>query len=104
MVGKIKEAFGRGIERIRWFSSLLSERTKIEIAVIRLLYQSDKIEKKRVELLKTIGQRVYELKGYADKDIIKDSVVVQAIDEIDRLEKTIDELKSKASDMSRVTD
>lgn len=102
MLKKLQEKFKKGFRKIKWFSSLFSERIKIEMAVIKLLYQSDEISTKKEELLKIIGQRVVELKGHAEKNIIKDRVIVEATSEIEKLEKSIDELKQKASEISRV--
>ncbi len=52
-----------GVEKIKWFATLFSERVNIEIAIFKLLYQSDEMTRKRQELLVTIGERVVELKG-----------------------------------------
>ncbi|MEW6107637.1 MAG: hypothetical protein AB1632_00495 [Nitrospirota bacterium] len=103
MLKKAQENFKKGIEKIKWFSALFSERIKIEIAVIRLLYQSDEMDKKREKLLKTIGERIVELKDHPDKNIFKDKVIADAVSEAEKLQKNIDELKQKASEISRVT-
>lgn len=103
MLKRLKDNFLRGIEKIKLFSSLFSERVKIEIAVIRLFFQSDEITKKKEELLKKIGQRVLEMKEHQDKNILKDIVISEAMTEIEKLEKDITDLKQKISDLSRVT-
>lgn len=100
MFQKLRENFKEGLYRLKWVAIVLSERLKIEIAVIRLLYQSDEMEKSREELLKTIGLRVYELNGNPDKNILRDRTVLAALDEIKKIEKNIDELKQKVSEMS----
>ncbi len=102
MLQRLRENFNKGLYRLRWFATVLSERLKVEIAVIELLYQSDEMEKRKEELLKSIGQRVYELKGNPDKNIIKDRMVLNALEEIDKIEKNIDELKLKVSEISSV--
>ena len=43
---RIKNNFDSGIERIKWFSSILSERMKIEFSVIKLVSDRDKKRKK----------------------------------------------------------
>ncbi len=101
---KIKENLRKGIERIKWFAAILSERLKIEIAVIRLLFQSDKMYKKREELLKTIGERIVELKDHPDRNIYKDKVILDALNEAEEIQKNIDELKEKASEISKVVE
>jgi hypothetical protein len=97
---RLKNNFDSGIEKIRWFSSLFSERLKIEYLVMKLLYQSEQMERKRDELMKTIGQRVYELKGYPDRYILKDSIVIEAVSEIEKINSKIDLTKKKASEIS----
>lgn len=102
MLKKINDNFKKGLDRLKWFSSLFSERIKVEIAVIKLLFQSDKMNRQKDEYLKIIGQRIVELKGHAEKNIFKDEVIMNALDEIGNLQKNIDELKQKASEISRV--
>lgn len=103
MFKRVQESFTRGWERIRWFASVLSERLNLEVAIVKLLYQSDRLAKQRDELLKAIGRRVYELRGQ-DRNVLKDSGIVEALAGIERLEADIGEMKKKASDISRVTD
>ena len=103
MLKKIYENFKKGIEKIKWFATLFSERVDIEIAVFRLLYQSDEMSKKRDEHLKAIGERVVALKEHGEKNIFRDSVIVEALDEIEKIDKHIGDLRHKASEISRVT-
>lgn len=103
-VRKIIDDFRKGLERLRWFARVFAERLTIEIAIFRLLYESDRTARTRGELLKTIGERVMELKDHRDKNILKDSVVEEAVAEISKLEKTINDLKTKVSEIGRVTD
>ena len=100
---KVYDNFRKGIEKIKWFATLFSERINVEIAIFKLLYQSDEMSKKREALLKTIGERVFELKGHSEKNIFRDSDVSVAIEEIEKIDKNINELKYKASEISRVT-
>jgi seryl-tRNA synthetase len=97
---KLKENFDRGIEKIKWFSTLLSDRLKIEYSVMKLLYQSEQMKKRRDELMKTIGQRIYELKGHPDSYILKDKVIADALSELERINSEIESTKKKASEIS----
>ncbi len=101
MLRKLRTDFLQGIERIRWFSGVLSERLNIEIAVIKLLFKSDGIDRKKNELLTALGSRVYELKDSTEKNILKDRVVLGAIAEIEGLEKEIVDLGHKIDELSR---
>lgn len=102
MLKRIKDSFDSGIEKIKWFSSLVSDRVKVELSVIKLLHQSDQLEKKRDDLMKTIGQRVLELKDQTDRQILKDSVIAGAISKIEAITNEIEETKKKASDISAI--
>ena len=103
MFKNVYENFKKGIEKIKWFSTLFSERMNIEIAIIKLLYQSDEMSKKRDVLLKAIGERVVELKGHTEKNVFRDSDIAGALEEIEKIDKNINDLKYKASEISRVT-
>ena len=102
MLKRAYDKFRAGIERIKWFAALFAERLKMEIAIFQLLYQSDEMEKKRDVLLRSIGERVVELKGQGDK-ISRDSAVAGALEEIEKIDRNITGLKQKANEISRVT-
>jgi hypothetical protein len=102
MFKKLKESFDGGVEKIKWFSSLFSDRMKIEYSVMKLLYQSDQMEKKKEDLMKTIGKRVFELKGYSDRYIMKDNVIAEALHELQKINSEIEAVKKEASEMSKV--
>jgi hypothetical protein len=100
MFKRVRNNFESGVEKIKWFSSLLSDRLKIEYLVMKLLYQSDQMERKRDKLLKKIGRRVYELKGYSDRHLLNDRVITEALSEIEKIDNEIDLTKKKASEIS----
>lgn len=100
MLKRLKENFESGLEKIKWFSTLLSDRLKIDYSVMKLLYQSEQMEKKKDELMRTIGQRVYELKGYSESHILKDSTISEALSEIEKIDKEIESTKKKALEIS----
>ncbi len=102
MLKRLKENFEGGVEKIKWFSSLLSERLKIEISLMRLLYQSEQMEKKRDELLKKIGERVYELREHAEAHILKDSVVAETLSEIGKINEELESTRKKTSEISKL--
>ena len=85
---------------MKWFSILLSDRLKIEYSVMKLLYQSEQMQKKRDELMKTIGQRIYELKEHSDRYILKDRVIADALSELEKISSEIESTKKKASEIS----
>ena len=102
MLKRLKENFEGGVEKIKWFSSLLSERLKIELSLIRLLYQTEQLGGKRDELLKKIGQRTYDLREQAEAHILKDSAVAEMLSEIGKINEEIESTRKKASEISKL--
>jgi hypothetical protein len=102
MLKRLKNNFDSGIEKLKWFSSMLSDRVKVELSVFKLLYHSEEMERERDALMKTIGQRAYEMKAGPDRNILQDSVIADAMQEIERLTNEIDSMKKKASEISRI--
>ncbi|NTU42871.1 MAG: hypothetical protein HGA78_07420 [Nitrospirales bacterium] len=101
MFGRLRKDLDEAVRQIKWFSSLFSERVRMEVIVFKLLYRSEELKKKRDELYRTIGQEVYEMKG-RDKDPYSQKAVSDAIRELDALEPEISETIQKASEISRV--
>ncbi|MBM4135536.1 MAG: hypothetical protein FJ241_01745 [Nitrospira sp.] len=99
---RLKDNLDNGVKKIKWVSSVFSDRLKIEYSLMKLLYQSEQMERKKDELMKKIGERVCELKGYSDRYILKDRVIMEALHEIEKLSSEIDETKKKASEMSKI--
>ena len=99
---RIKNNFDSGIERIKWFSSILSERMKIEFSVIKLVSDRDKKEKERAEKMRLIGERVFELKEQHEKNVLKDKVIAGSISEIEKLDSEIEDINKKVSEISKV--
>jgi hypothetical protein len=89
MLKRLKDNFESGLEKLKWFSSLLSERVKVEISV-------------RDDLLKTIGRRIYELREHSDRQILKDASITEALGEIEKIDTEIESMKKKASEISKV--
>lgn len=100
MIKRLRNNFEDGIEKIKWFASLLSDRLKIELSVMKLLHESEQMEKKRDELMKKIGQRVLEMREHADRQVLKDSVIMDTINEIEKINQEIEQTRKKASEIS----
>lgn len=99
---RVKNNFDSGIARVKWFSSILSERMKIEFSVIKLVSDRDKKEKERAEKLRLIGERVFEVKEQQDKNVLKDNVIAGSISEIEKLDSEIEDINKKVSEISKV--
>jgi seryl-tRNA synthetase len=102
MLKRVTDDFRQGIGRIKWFSSVVSARLKIEIAIIKLLHRSDAVQKQREELIRAIGERVCELRMNQDRNVFRDRTIQDALNKIEGLEKEIEELNRKMQDVSSV--
>ena len=100
MFKRLKNNFDNGLEKIKWFSSLLSERLKIEFSVFKLLYQSYEMERKKDELMKTVGHRIYELRDQHERHMLKDRAIMETLHAIDKINQDIEDTKKKASEIS----
>lgn len=101
---RVKNNMDSGVEKIKWFSTVLSERLKIEFSVIKLLQEREKKDKDRAEKLRLVGERVFELRNHSEKNIFKDKAITEAMVELERLDAEIDDIKKKASEMSNIED
>jgi len=98
MLKGLRENFRDGVDRLRWLAGIFSERFKVEVITVRLLYRREEMQKKKEELMTTVGRRVCELKSIADRDVFKDKTVIDALDEIEKTEKDLDEIRQRISE------
>ena len=99
---RVKDGLDSGIEKVRWFSTLLNERAKVEISLFKLLHQLSEMEKKRAGLLKTIGEKVFELRNSREKQVLVDPIITQAIAELETLDTEIDEMRKRVSEIEKI--
>lgn len=104
MFKRIQESFDRGIEKIKWVASLLAERTQVELSVIKLMYRTAQLEKRREQLLALVGQRVLELKTSPDREILHDKTIADALIEIEHITAEIAATKKHASEISSIAE
>jgi len=102
MYTRLKNDLEDGLNKIRWFAGLLSERVRIELTVFRLLYRAEELKKKRDILLKKIGEEIYHMHN-TEKGLHPSTEVIDIIKEIEALEPQIKEAFDKASEISRMT-
>ncbi|MBI4689638.1 MAG: hypothetical protein HY754_05160 [Nitrospirae bacterium] len=99
---KVRDNLDSGMEKIKWFSSLLAERLKIEFSIIKLSSDREKREKHRAEKMRLIGERVFELRNNSDKNTLSDNVITESIAEIEKFDAEIEDIKKKVSEISKI--
>jgi hypothetical protein len=100
MLKRISVGLTSGIAKIKWFFSIIAERIKVEIAVIRLLGRSEKYEFDRQKLLISIGERVCDLKESKGAHVFEDDTVKEALKKLEELEEEISQLRKEAEEIS----
>jgi|WetSurMetagenome_2_1015567.scaffolds.fasta_scaffold00054_61 hypothetical protein len=102
MYARIKNDFDAGIEKIKWFSRLLSERVRIEMVVFRLSCQSEELKKKRDTLMRSIGEEVYLMRK-GEKGIYANRQILDTLSEIEALEPSIKETDDRMTEINRLS-
>jgi len=102
MWSRLKESFDKGVKKIQWFSSLLSERLRIEISLLRLFGKIEVLEKRRSEIMKSIGEKVFEMRENTPADIYKQKGIMNSLKELEEINKQIEGIKREAEDISSV--
>ena len=103
LLDKIRKNLNDGIKQVKWFASFLSERTKVETSLAKLLFESSKLENRLDSLYSEMGRRVAELEEKGEKAVLKDFIILQTMDEIKKLKKEIDEYKNKAQTIEKTS-
>ncbi len=104
MLDIIQENFKRAWSKFLTWSGLISERVRVELALIRILEDLKKIDHRIGELYQITGKRLFELKERQEKNILKDEEINNALSEIQRLIEEKERLLRRASEITEVSD
>jgi gas vesicle protein len=102
MINKVKDSFNTGLMRVKWIATFVAERTKAETSVVKLLYESSKLESKIDDLYRDIGKRVIELKEKGEKEVYQDFIVQQALNELKDLRDAVKDYGKQAKDINKL--
>ena len=97
---RVKKSMDGGIEKVMRVSKVISERTRIEAAVARLLIDKGSLEIKEERAYKKLGERVYFLWEQKSHGVMRDQDVVQALTEITEVGEEIASIKLKIQKIS----
>jgi len=103
MLEIIKKDFLQGLKTFKFWAQVFSERVKVELNVLKLISEINKLSLKRDELLKSIGKEICSL--WAGELNLKENEKISAlVRQIREIEAQIEDRKKKLSeleDMSR---
>jgi len=100
MIGKLYQEVSDGVEKLRWYLSLIIERVKMEFAVVKILGKTEKYERDKRDVLVEIGKRVHELSERKKVNVFEDRQIKDAIMRLERLNREIDGLRRKVEEIS----
>ena len=101
MLAVIRERLRSGIERLRWYASVVGERLRAEISLISLLREAEDLNLMREEAARSIGHRVFDLRE-SGRNVYEDPDVAAALEDMEALEGQIEELREGASLLGEV--
>lgn len=93
---RIRKNAEEGLESIKKGASIVAERAKIEASLAKILLESGKLEKRLKTLYQKVGERIYTLTAKKERNILKDSEITEALEEISRLKEDMDKLQRDA--------
>ena len=102
MINKVKDSFNTGLMRVKWIATIVAERTKAETSVVKLLYESSKLESKMDDLYRDIGKRVIELKEKGEKEVYQDFIIQQALNEVKDLRDAVKDYGKQAKNINKL--
>ncbi|HLB25248.1 MAG TPA: hypothetical protein VJM83_02845 [Nitrospirota bacterium] len=90
---RIKRSLDNGVEQVMRVSRTVSERTRVEAAVARLLIDKGSLETKEEKGYRRLGRRVFHLWEQKSRGPMKDDEVVDALREIAQVREEISAVK-----------
>jgi len=90
MIETIKKDFLQGLKTFKFWASLLSERLKVELNVLKLIGEINRLVGKRDELLKMVGKEV---------EIKENEKIANSIRQIRELDTEIEDKRKKLAEL-----
>jgi len=101
VIENIKKDFIQGLKTFKFWASVISERIKVEINVLKLIGQINSLMEKREELLKRIGEEISETWN-TDFNLKENEKISYLIRQIKELDLEIEEKKKKLADLEEI--
>jgi hypothetical protein len=98
MIETIKKDFLQGLKTFKFWASLLSERVKVELNILKLIGEINRLVGKRDELLKMVGKEVYNSWGSL-VEIKENEKLANSIRQIRELETEIEDKRKKLAEL-----
>lgn len=99
MIEIIRKNFSEGIKTFKFWAQILSERIKVEINILRLIAEINKLIEKRDEFLKDVGKEIYKNPKIFEENE-KISILIRQIRQI---EAEIEDKKNKLKELENLS-
>ncbi|GLI53331.1 hypothetical protein [Thermodesulfovibrio yellowstonii] len=98
MLEIIKRDFLQGLKTFKFWATVISERIKIEINVLKLIREMNKLNLKKDELLKSIGKEIYD-SWDRDLEVKENEKISSLVRQIREIEIEIEDKKKKFKEL-----
>lgn len=102
MLEIIKRDLLQGLKTFKFWATVLSERVKIELNVLKFVSEINKLSQKRDELLKSIGKEIYESWG-SELNLKESEKISTLIRQLREIESQIEDKKKKLSELEDIS-
>lgn len=94
MLEIIKKDFLQGLKNFKFWATVISERIKIELNVLKLIREMNKLNIKKDELLKSIGKEIYD-SWDRDLEVKENEKISSLVRQIREIEVEIEDKRKK---------
>lgn len=94
MIEIIKKDFLQGLKNFKFWATVISERIKIELNVLKLIREMNKLNIKKDELLKSIGKEIYD-SWDRDLEVKENEKISSLVRQIREIEVEIEDKRKK---------
>lgn len=98
----IKRDIVQALKTFNFWARTISERVKVEINVLRVLSEIQKLTEKRNEILKKLGQETYQSLR-SSTNLQENEKILNFIRDLKEVEKEIEDRKKKLNDLGDIT-
>ncbi|MGB9891480.1 hypothetical protein [Thermodesulfovibrio yellowstonii] len=98
MLEIIKRDFLQGLKTFKFWATVISERIKIEINVLKLIREMNKLNLKKDELLKSIGKEIYD-SWDRDLEVKENEKISSLVRQIREIEIEIEDKRNKFKEL-----
>jgi len=98
MLEIIKRDFLQGLKTFKFWATVISERIKIEINVLKLIREMNRLNLKKDELLKSIGKEIYD-SWDRDLEVKENEKISSFVRQIREIEIEIEDKRKKFKEL-----